>query len=78
LAAINSPEMKERELGEDAVRALHWLFERHMADICPSATPLVVDVRREKAHRPTRRPWKGGFDAWLENEAASLPGCGRG
>lgn len=66
--------LKDRELGEDAVRALHWLFKRYMDDICPGATPLVVDVRREKVHRPSRRPWKGGFEALLENEAASLAG----
>lgn len=66
--------MKDRELGEDAVRALHWIFVHHMSDICPGATPLVVDVRRKKIYRFNRRPWKGGFEALLENEAASLAG----
>lgn len=45
-----------------------------MDDICPDATPLVVDVWREKIHRPSRRPSRGGFEALLENEVASLAG----
>ena len=61
-------------LGDDAVRALLRLFELYMTDICVGATPLVVDVRREKIHRPTRRPMKRGFDKWMENEASSLAG----
>lgn len=66
--------LKERELGDDAVRALHRIFKRHITDICPGATPLVVDVRQEKVYRPTRRTLKRGFDEWLENEASSLAG----
>jgi len=64
--------LKERELGDDAARAMLWLFEHHMTEICAGATPLVVDVRREKIYRRGRRPWKRGFDVLLENEAASL------
>jgi hypothetical protein len=57
--------LKERELADDAAKAMLRLFERHMTDICPGATPLVVDVRRGKIHRSARRPLKSGFDAWL-------------
>jgi hypothetical protein len=66
--------LKDRVLGDDAARAMILLLERHMHDICPGAKPLVVDVRQEKTHKPTRRKPKQGFDEWLENEAGSLAG----
>jgi hypothetical protein len=64
--------LKDRELADDAAKAMLRLFERHMTDICPGATPLVADVRRDRVYRPTRRPLKSGFDAWLEAEARGL------
>lgn len=66
--------LKDRVLVDDASRAMLRLFGHHMTDICPGATPLVVDVRREKIHKPTRREPKRGFDEWLENEAGSMAG----
>lgn len=64
--------LKDRVLGDDASKAMLRLFERHMADICPGATPWVVDVRREKIHKPSRRKPKRWFDELMENEAASM------
>lgn len=64
--------VKERELGKDAARAMLWLYSRYMAEIRPGAVPLVVDVRREKIHRPDRRPTKKGYDAWLVAEAGAF------
>jgi hypothetical protein len=45
---------------------------RHMAGLSPGGTPIVVDVRREKVHRVGRRPFKRGFDAYLESEAEAM------
>ena len=64
--------LKEHELAGDASRAMLWLLDRHMADLCPDATPLVVDVRREKIYPRSRRIAKRGFDAWLETEAGAM------
>jgi hypothetical protein len=43
-----------------------------MAGLSPGGTPIVVDVRREKVHRVGRRPFKRGFDAYLESEAEAM------
>lgn len=64
--------VKDRELSKDAARAMLWLYGRYMAQIRPGAVPLVVDVRREKIHRPDRRPAKKGYDAWLVVEAGAF------
>lgn len=64
--------LKEPPLKPDAVRACLWLLDRHIAEISPGGTPVVVDVRREKVHRVGRRPFKRGFDAYLETEAEAM------
>jgi hypothetical protein len=64
--------LKEPPLKRDAVRACLWLLDRHIAEISPCGTPVVVDVRREKVHRVDRRPFKRGFDAYLESEAEAM------
>jgi hypothetical protein len=66
--------LKEAELTADAAQASLRLLERHMAEIHDGATPLVVDVRREKVHRQSRRRPKRGYDDWLESEADALGG----
>jgi hypothetical protein len=64
--------LKDRPLAKDAAHAMQRLLTLHMAEICPGATPLVVDVRQEKIHRETRRAPKHGFDEWMEIEAGSM------
>jgi hypothetical protein len=64
--------LKDRELGDDAARTMLRLFEQHMADIYPGATPIVVDVRREDIYRPKRFRRKNGIDAWMVSEASAL------
>lgn len=64
--------LKEQVLTADAARATLHLLDRHMLDIYPGGSPLVVDVRREKLHRQTRRAPKRGYDDWLENAAESM------
>jgi hypothetical protein len=64
--------LKEDELADDAARGCLRLLDRHMAALIPGGLPVVVDVRREKMHRQTRRPLKRGFDQWLETEAEGM------
>jgi hypothetical protein len=64
--------LKESPLKRDAVRACLWLLDQYIAEISPCGTPVVVDVRREKVHRVGRRPFKRGFDAYLETEAEAM------
>ena len=66
--------LKEPVLTPDAARAALRLLNRHMTDLCPNAAPLVVDVRREKIHRQSRRTLKRGYDDWLESEAEAMGG----
>lgn len=64
--------LKEQPLTYDAARGCLRLLARHMADLSPGGTPVVVDVRREKVHQVGRRPFKRGFDAYLESEAEAM------
>jgi hypothetical protein len=64
--------LKEHELASDAARAMLRLLELHMEELLPGGAPLVVDVRRQKVHRKTRRRVKKGFDQWMESEAQGL------
>jgi hypothetical protein len=64
--------LKEQPLTYDAARGCLRLLARHMAALSPGGTPIVVDVRREKVHRVGRRPFKRGFDAYLESEAEAM------
>lgn len=52
--------------GADA-EAMLWLAREAMPEIYAGATPVVVDVRREKVWRAT--PDGGEYGAWLEAEA---------
>jgi hypothetical protein len=64
--------LKEQELAPDAANAILRLLDLHMNELAAGGSPLVVDVRREKVHRKTRRPMKLGFDHWMESEARGL------
>ena len=64
--------LKEQPLTHDAARSCLRLLTRHMAALSPGGAPVVVDVRREKVHRVGRRPYKRGFDAYLESEAEAM------
>ena len=64
--------LKEQPLTRDAARGCLRLLDRHMAALSPGGTAIVVDVRREKVHRVGRRPFKRGFDAYLESEAEAM------
>lgn len=64
--------LKEQELAPDAANAILRLLDLHMNELASGGSPLVVDVRREKVHRKTRRPMKLGFDHWMESEARGL------
>lgn len=64
--------LKEAPLKRDAVRGCLWLLNRHMEELSPGGTSLVVDVRREQVHRVGGRPFKRGFDAYLEAEAGAM------
>lgn len=66
--------LKEHALAADAARAGLRLLDRHMAQLSAGATPLIVDVRREKIHKQPRRAIKRGFDDWLESEAEAMGG----
>jgi hypothetical protein len=64
--------LKEQLLTRDAARGRLRLLDRHMAALSPGGTAIVVDVRREEVHRVGRRPFKRGFDAYLESEAQAM------
>lgn len=64
--------LKEQPLTRDAARGCLRLLTHHMAALSPGGTAIVVDVRREKVHRVGRRPFKRGFDAYLESEAEAM------
>lgn len=64
--------LKDQVLTPEAARATLRLLDCHMPDICTGAMPLVVDVRREKIHRKSRRALKRGYDDWLELEAEGM------
>jgi len=64
--------LREQPLNRDAARGCLWLLRQHMAELSPGATPVVVDLRRENVHRIGRRPFKRGFDAYLEAEAEAM------
>jgi hypothetical protein len=64
--------LKEQELAADAASAILRLLDLHMDELVPGGNPLVIDVRREKIHRKTRRPVKQGFDYWMASEAQGL------
>jgi hypothetical protein len=64
--------LREQPLAHDAARGCLRLLDRHMAALSPGGTAIVVDVRREKVHRVGRRPFKRGFDAYLETEAEAM------
>jgi hypothetical protein len=64
--------LKEPELAADAASAILRLLELHMAQLVTGGDPLVVDVRREKVHRRTRRRVKQGFDHWMASEPRGL------
>jgi hypothetical protein len=62
-------------LAKDAAHAMQRLLTLNMAEICPGAAPLVVDVRQEKTYRETRRAPKHGFDGqecYRQSDAGSL------
>jgi hypothetical protein len=64
--------LKEQELAADAANAILRLLDLHMDELAPNGHPLVIDVRRERNHRKTRRPMKQGFDHWMASEARGL------
>lgn len=64
--------LREQPLTRDAARGCLRLLDRNMAALSPGGIPIVVDVRREKIHRVGRRPFKQGFDAYLESEAEAM------
>lgn len=64
--------LKEQPLARDAARGCLRLLDRHMAELSSGGIAIVVDVRREKVHRVGRRPFKRGFDAYLESEAEAM------
>ena len=64
--------LKQVPILPESVRAIHWLMQRHMQELHPGATPVVIDVRREKAHLPNRRKYRNDFEKVLLNEAQSL------
>jgi len=43
-----------------------------MTMLSPGGLAVVADVRREKVHKVGRRPFKHGFDAYLESEAEAM------
>lgn len=47
-----------------------WLMQQTLGQSHPGARPMVVDVRRRKAHT-SLQPWPG-YAIWLESDAASL------
>lgn len=64
--------LKESPLRRDAIRGCLWLLDRHMTELSPGGSPVVVDLRREKVYQLGARPFKRGFDAYLEAEAAAM------
>jgi hypothetical protein len=47
-----------------------WLMQQTMAQSCPGARAVVLDVRRSHPH--TTAPHRTGYQRWLEAEARSL------
>lgn len=58
--------------GRDAIQAIHWLLARHVDALLPSATPVLIDLRREKVHEQGKRPYKYGYEHLITSEAASM------
>jgi hypothetical protein len=56
----------------EAILATLHLTQRHMDEILPGATPVVVDVRRGKVHRPDPATKPEQVERWLAGEAASF------
>ncbi|GAA0573994.1 hypothetical protein GCM10010172_68250 [Paractinoplanes ferrugineus] len=56
----------------EAVTATLYLMARHMDQILPNATPVLVDLRRGTTHRidPAAKP--ADIESWLAGEAAAF------
>lgn len=55
---------------ENVLATLH-LMNRHMAQVMPHATPVLVDLRRGDVHRPDRSVKADQVERWLTGEAAA-------
>lgn len=64
--------LREPEPGFDAVRAMQRLLAMQMDAIYAGGVPLVIDIRRERAHLLGNRRFKRGFDDMLRSEALSM------
>lgn len=64
--------LKESEPTNDAIRAMQWLLCEQMTAIHPNGVPVVLDLRRHRAHVMTRRPFKRGYENAIRAEAAGM------
>jgi hypothetical protein len=64
--------LREPELSRDGIMAMHWLMTQHMQALQPSGAAVVVDLRRRRMHRATKRPLKRGYEVALRSEAESM------
>jgi len=56
----------------DAILATLHLMSRHMDQVFPGATPVLVDVRRGQIHRPDPAARPDRVERWLTGEAAAF------
>ncbi len=61
--------LKELPLNGEALRAIDWLVAHEMNQLAPGGIPAVLDLRRERLHMPTRRPYRRSYDIQLEADA---------
>jgi hypothetical protein len=56
----------------ELVAATLRLMARHMGQILPTATPVLVDVRRGETHRPDPKERPEDVERWLTGEALAF------
>ncbi|WP_020524540.1 hypothetical protein [Catelliglobosispora koreensis] len=61
----------EHEPSDETLTAMSHLMASQIDQILPQATPVIVDIRRGIAHRPTRAS-KEDTQRWIDGEAAGF------
>jgi hypothetical protein len=70
--------LREAELSRDGIMAMQWLMTQHMPMLHPQGVAAVVDLRRRRIHRASKRPLKRGYELALRSEAESMGALWRG
>ena len=64
--------LDEQPPSDEAVLAILHLMGRHIDQVLPHATPVLVDLRRGAVHRPQPTVRSEQVERWLAGEAAAF------